>query len=145
MAGLRALTYTSHARQLLSRPQIDHVLARSRERNGQEGVTGVLLYSNGHFMQYLEGPEAGVAKIWEIIRSDPLHHRIVERSYETILLREFDQWSMAFRALGTYGMSHPMHLDSLLSGRLSEITRSTSSSIKELLAFWNAHRGGDAF
>lgn len=145
MPGLRALTYTSEAKYPLARPQIDHLLARARERNAQEGVTGVLLYSNGHFMQYLEGPELGLQKIWEIIQADPLHHRIVERSYETILLREFDQWSMAFRASGMNGMSHPMHLDALLSGRFSRNTKSNSRSIEALLAFWNEHRGGSAF
>jgi Sensors of blue-light using FAD len=145
MPGIQALTYTSDARQLLSRPQIDHLLARARERNAQEGVTGVLLYSNGAFMQYLEGPEEGLSKIWHIIKTDPLHHQIVEQPREPVRVREFGEWSMAFRSGGTYGMSHPMQLDALLSGRFSENTRSSSESIGRLLAFWNKHRGTSAF
>jgi hypothetical protein len=145
MAGLRALTYTSEAKELLSRQQIDHLLASARSRNEQERVTGVLLYSNGHFLQYLEGPELGLSKIWAIIQADPLHQLIVARAYETIYIREFDQWSMAFRAMEDYGMSHPMHLDSLLSGRFSENTRSTSLAIKTLLTFWKLHKGRGGF
>ncbi len=135
----------SEAKQLLSRQQLAHLLASARFRNEQERITGVLLYSNGRFMQYLEGPELGLSKVWEIIKSDPLHNLVVTGAQETIYLREFDQWSMAFRALGTYGMSHPMHLDSLLSGRLSENMKATSRPIKELLAFWKSHKGQDAF
>lgn len=145
MRGIRALTYLSEARQLLSRPQLDHLLSRARERNLREGITGVLLYSNGQFMQYLEGPPDGLSRVWEIIQADPLHHRIVERSCERIAIREFEQWSMAFRASGSYGMSHPMHLDALLAGRFSENSQSKSRSITELLAFWNEFRGSDAF
>jgi hypothetical protein len=38
MPGLRALSYTSDARQLLSLPQIDHLRQRARQRNEEEGV-----------------------------------------------------------------------------------------------------------
>jgi Sensors of blue-light using FAD len=146
MPGLHALTYVSEARQLLSRPQIDHLLERARERNAQEALTGVLLYTNGLFMQYLEGPETGLLKIWAVIQADPLHHRIDAQPIERIWIREFSQWSMAFRSgNGAYGMSHPMHLDKLLSGRLSQYGQSTSESIRGLLDFWNEYRGLNAF
>ena len=145
MPGLRALSYTSDARQPLTLAQIDHLLLRSRQRNEEEGVTGVLLYSNGRFMQYIEGPETGLTKVWAIIQADPLHHHIVELALEPIAIREFDQWSMAFRAGGRHGMTQPMHLDALLSGRMSSYTKSTSHAVKALLSFWNAHRGSDAF
>ena len=145
MSGLCALTYTSEAKLPLLRSQIDHILLRSRERNSIEGVTGVLLYTDGRFMQYLEGPKSGLEKVWGVIKADPLHHRIVEDKMERIWVREFEQWSMAFRAGGTYGMSHPMHLDALLSGRSNENTGSSSASIQRLLEFWNQHKGARAF
>ena len=145
MSGLHALTYTSEAKVPLLRSQIDHILLRSRERNSIEDITGVLLSTDGRFMQYLEGPKSGLEKVWSIIKADPLHHRIVEEELERIWVREFEQWSMAFRAGGTYGMSHPMHLDALLSGRSNENTGSSSASIQRLLEFWNQHKGARAF
>lgn len=145
MAGLRALTYLSEAIRPLSRPQIDHLLARAQARNQEHGVTGVLLYTNGHFIQYIEGPAEGVATIWAIIKADPLHHRIVEHAHESIREREFAEWSMAFRSEGAHGMSHPSHLDALLSGRFIDYGRALTGPIELLLRFWNSHRGQSAF
>ncbi len=145
MAGLCALTYTSEAIKKLTRPEIDHLLTRAQARNAEYGVTGVLLYTNERFIQYLEGPSEGVSTIWEIIKADPLHHRIVEHMREAIQAREFAQWSMAFRAGGSYGMSHPMHLDALLSGRFVDYGRGSTKAIEMLLDFWNLHRGQRAF
>lgn len=145
MAGLYAITYTSEAIPPLSRAQIDHLLSRAQARNGEHDVTGVLLYANGHFIQYIEGPAAGVSTIWEIIKADPLHHRVVEHAHEAIREREFAEWSMAFRAAGSYGMSHPMHLDALLSGRSIDYGRAMTKPIEMLLEFWNSHRGQSAF
>ncbi len=145
MSGLYALTYTSEARLPLLRSQIDHILLRSRERNPIQGVTGVLLYSDGKFMQYLEGPKPGLEEIFGIIKADSLHHRIVEEELERIWVREFEQWSMAFRSGGTYGMSHPMQLDALLSGRLIENMGSSSTSIQRIFEFWTQCKGLRAF
>ncbi|MDM7942260.1 MAG: BLUF domain-containing protein [Hydrogenophaga sp.] len=145
MAGLRALTYLSEAISPLTRPQIEHLLKRAEARNGQHGVTGVLLYTNGHFIQYIEGPAEGVATIWDIIQADPLHHRIVELAHEPIREREFAQWSMAFRADGSHGMSHPTHLDALLTGRCADYGKALTGPTEKLLHFWNAHRGQSAF
>jgi len=124
---------------------MDRLLSSAQARNTEHAVTGVLLYSNGHFIQYLEGPVAGVETIWDIIKADPLHHRIVEHTHEPIRQREFAEWSMAFRMGGFHGMSHPMHLDALLSGRSVGYGRVVTKSIERLLHFWNFHRGQGAF
>jgi hypothetical protein len=141
MPALYALTYGSEARHALLPSQIDHILQRSRERNALEGVTGVLLYTNNNFMQYLEGPLPGLERIWAIIEADPLHHRIVKQAMERIWVREFEQWSMAFRTDSGLGMSHPMHLDAMLSGRASAHAGTSSAAVRQLLAFWEQHRG----
>lgn len=140
MAGLFALTYTSEARGSLSRPQIEHLLSRAQARSVEQHVTGVLLYANGHFFQYIEGPAAGVSTIWEIIKADPLHHRIVEHTHEPIRQRDFAEWSMAFRADGSHGMSHPMHLDALLSGRSFAYGRAVTRPVEMLLHSWHLAR-----
>lgn len=145
MSALHALTYTSEARLPLLRSQIDHILLRSRELNSIRGLTGVLLYTDGKFIQYLEGPKAGLEKTWCIIKADPLHHKIVEEEWKWIQVREFEQWSMAFRADDTYGMSHPMHLDALLSGRRHQNSGPSSLSIQRVLEFWKQDQGARAF
>ena len=64
----------------------------------QEQVTGLLLFREGKFMQYLEGPKAGVLKIFEIIKTSSLHQDILEISIQPVERREYGDWSMAFLA-----------------------------------------------
>ena len=79
MAQLHALVYVSTARHRLSLDEIDHLLERARVRNEREGVTGVLLYNDGNFMQYLEGPAAGMSVVYAAIQRDALHAGLIEQ------------------------------------------------------------------
>jgi Sensors of blue-light using FAD len=51
-----AIVYVSMAAHQLSLHELKHLQERAQQRNVQQDVTGVLLYSEGAFMQYLEGP-----------------------------------------------------------------------------------------
>jgi Sensors of blue-light using FAD len=97
MSDLQAIVYVSAATHLLAPAEIDHLLRRARERNAEAGVTGLLLYSDGSFMQYIEGPRDELQCIYAIILKDPLHHHIEELLVEPIAAREFADWSMAYR------------------------------------------------
>lgn len=134
---LEALVYVSTAMHLLSVAEIDHLMERARARNLQEGVTGVLLYSHGNFMQYLEGSASTLTKIFDIIKADPLHRNIIELLHEPILSRAFGEWSMAFRSISAFGMSMPPQLDAAFSAQQSPAVRSSSASHKLLWNFWN--------
>jgi hypothetical protein len=141
MTDLQSLVYVSTAVRPLSRPEIDHLLERARARNAQEGVTGVLLYSHGNFMQYLEGPACGLAKVYEVIVADPQHRGIIELVREPIQAREFADWSMAFRSISAFGISNPVGLDAMFSAGLVP-TRGTASAAYILLSkFWNKGMG----
>jgi hypothetical protein len=97
MSALHAIVYVSSAVHLLSQAEIDHLLERARERNGAAGVTGLLLYDEGNFMQYIEGPRDGLMAIYQIILADPLHRDLSELLNEPVAQREFADWTMAFR------------------------------------------------
>ena len=96
MEPLHAVAYVSSAVQLPSRQVLDDLLERSRSRNALESVTGLLLYSDGNFMQYIEGPRGGIDAIFASIGRDPLHHSIIELLNDPVVSREFPGWSMAF-------------------------------------------------
>jgi hypothetical protein len=134
---LEALVYVSTATHRLSAAEIDHLLERARARNLQEGVTGVLLYSHGNFMQYLEGSASAMTKIFDIIKADPLHRNIIELLHEPIQSRAFGEWSMAFRSISAFGVSTPPQLDAVFSAQQSPAVRSSSTSHKLLWNFWN--------
>lgn len=99
MAGsiLDSIIYVSSAVRLLSFDEIGHLLKRARERNKEYGITGVLLYDGGNFMQYLEGPENNLDVIYKIIQEDELHTGIILLSREAIEKRQFGDWSMGFQ------------------------------------------------
>jgi len=140
MNDLQALVYVSTASHHLSEAEISHLLDRARERNAKEQVTGVLLYSHGNFMQYLEGPRAGVARVYEHIVADGLHHGIIELVREPIPTREFADWTMAFRSISAFGMSSPETFDKLFIAKIDPAVAARSMTHSLLLKFWNKGR-----
>jgi hypothetical protein len=137
MVDLHALVYVSTATHQLSLPEIRHLLERARARNIQEGITGVLLYSHGNFMQYLEGTSSGMSKVYDIIKADPLHKGIIELLREPIPSREFSGWSMAFRSISAFGTSDPPQLDAVFLARFDPAGLPPSAADTLLWKFWN--------
>jgi hypothetical protein len=93
---LHSITYTSVASYALSKADIEHLLCSARRRNLEEHITGVLLYAEGRFMQYLEGPQAGLEVVMTNINDSPLHHHVDVRAMQAIESREYEAWSMAY-------------------------------------------------
>jgi len=137
MTELHALVYVSVATRALSAEELEHLLDRARVRNTQEGVTGVLLYSYGNFIQYLEGPASGIERVYAVIKSDHQHHGIIELMREPIHSREFSSWSMAFRNISAYGMASPPEIDMVFETAGSVGVRSASAGHLYLSKFWN--------
>lgn len=137
MAELHALMYVSTASHPPSQAEITHLLERSRARNAQQQVTGVLLYSHGNFMQYLEGPAEGIAAIYEAIKADKLHHGLIELLHEPIAAREFADWSMAYRCVSAFGMSSPAKFDSVFIPKIDPAVAEPTGTQRLLWKFWN--------
>ena len=89
------IVYVSAATHPMSEDQLAALLEKARENNAKLGVTGVLLYHDGNFMQLLQGPVASVRKIYSAIESDPRHHMLIPIVEESGMPREFADWSMA--------------------------------------------------
>ena len=53
------------------------IVETSVRRNGEDGITGMLLYAGGNIMQVLEGDEAAVRRTYERIGRDPRHRNIM--------------------------------------------------------------------
>jgi hypothetical protein len=139
---LHALVYVSTATRALSEKDLSHLLNRARTRNSLEGVTGVLLYSHRNFIQYLEGPATGIEKVYAVIREDPQHHGIIELMREPIQIREFSDWSMAFRNISAFGRASPPEIDKVFEAAGSADVQAASAGHVFLSKFWN--KGGVA-
>ena len=79
--------------------QLPDILATSVRRNGEDGITGMLLYAGGNIMQVLEGEETAVRRTYERISRDPRHRNLELLSEETITRRDFADWRMGYRHL----------------------------------------------
>ena len=95
-----SLTYVSSAVDLFSRDSLHELLRKSRRANEAAGISGLLLYRDGNFMQVLEGEPAAVQQTFRKIESDARHRGIlVLLQQDDLTNRQFEGWSMAFRDL----------------------------------------------
>jgi hypothetical protein len=94
-----SIVYVSTATRPIKEEELLRILEKSRSRNSRQGVTGLLLYSGGRFLQVLEGPEDAVRDIYHDIAENPLHRSPLILSQEHISERTFGQWSMGYRHL----------------------------------------------
>lgn len=93
------LIYVSSATAEWDAEEIRRILDSSARHNTSQQITGMLLYSNGSFVQVLEGEEAAVTETMALIAKDPRHHDINVLSKSAVADREFGAWSMGFRAI----------------------------------------------
>ncbi len=97
--NLIELIYTSASTTNFYDPDLKMLLHGARTNNAMRGLTGVLLYDRGSFLQALEGPRAEVARLFERIRLDPRHNRIAKLHETEITTRGFGDWTMGFARL----------------------------------------------
>jgi len=60
----------------------------------------MLLYSNGNFLQVLEGDQDAVQETFTRICRDTRHHNTILLTEEDVTDRHFANWSMGFKHLG---------------------------------------------
>jgi len=101
MASLFQIVYVSTASEPFGRAELVKLLRQSVPRNLQAGITGLLLYKDGRFMQALEGEERAVVTLFSKIERDPRHYHVIPLIQEPIVQRYFPNSSMAFRDLDT--------------------------------------------
>jgi hypothetical protein len=99
---LECVVYVSTASGILGAADLEGLLTSAWRRNAEHRVTGALLFDDGTFLQYFEGPPAGVAEVYRHIQRSPMHRGIVELHRARVPKRQFPQWLMGFsRAPGS--------------------------------------------
>ncbi|MGY6550893.1 MAG: BLUF domain-containing protein [Erythrobacter sp.] len=91
---IACLTYKSKAAFKPSTADLDELVHKARVRNRSLGVTGMLLYENGKFLQTLEGPSQGLNQVWSAIREDKRHSNIEVLSEHVVSARLFSDWDL---------------------------------------------------
>lgn len=88
------LMYVSRAADSVNQNELVAILKKSKANNVGVGVTGVLCFSAGIFLQVIEGGRSAVSALYNRIANDPRHHDVVLLSYEEVNERSFAGWSM---------------------------------------------------
>lgn len=101
MGNLFQIVYTSTATDSFSRGDLQAMLKGSVQRNKLAGITGLLLFKDGCFMQVLEGEEPAVKTLFGKISRDPRHHHVITLVQEPKPQRDFPDSTMAYRDLDT--------------------------------------------
>lgn len=91
---LVCIVYYSSARHAFDTAALSRLLETSRRNNSACGVTGMLLFHDGNFIQALEGPTASVGRTFDRIKQDKSHGDVLAVGPMKIEQRYFPDWSM---------------------------------------------------
>ena len=73
---------------------IESILSQSRQFNPTCGITGILCYGGGIFLQAIEGGRNAVNELYSHIVRDSRHRDVVLLHYQEITERRFGGWTM---------------------------------------------------
>jgi len=138
---LHQLVYLSAATEAFSEEDdLSDILKASRRNNRHRDITGMLLYSDGGFIQALEGPKEEVLDLYEKIEQDPRHGStitLLDRSAEE---RAFSEWEMGFKQVDATTARMPGFSDFLKDPSPATATRKElARPLKLLLSFKEDH------
>ncbi len=111
---LSQLVYTSEiipAAFRLDKPlesELEKMLEPTRRRNRDLGVTGLLIYSGGHFLQILEGSQDVIEQLFVKIKKDKRHRNVQQLSLLSCEKRLFSKWSMGLLNLDERRVIDPL-------------------------------------
>jgi Sensors of blue-light using FAD len=88
------LMYASRAVPSVDQEELFAILRKSKANNPAQGVTGVLCFSEGIFLQVLEGGRSAVNQLYNRIAADARHTDVELLCYDEIGERHFAGWSM---------------------------------------------------
>jgi Sensors of blue-light using FAD len=106
-----SITYVSAAVSRFNETTLLDLVDQCQRTNERLGITGMLVYSDGTFMQVIEGADLVTVALYERIKLDARHRGVATVHLQTIEVREFQGWSMAYnilpaKALRTNSVSH---------------------------------------
>ncbi|HBZ46387.1 MULTISPECIES: BLUF domain-containing protein [Stenotrophomonas] len=93
--ALQAFAYVSEAVDGIDGPGIDRILAEASNFNRVAGVTSVLMFDGRRFLQYIEGPDDGVAPVEQRVINARSHQQMRELARGEVGTRHFPRWTMA--------------------------------------------------
>jgi hypothetical protein len=97
---IASVIYSSRATSPLAQMEMHKLLRQARARNHAESITGLVIYDNGSFFQWLEGPASGLERVMHSINNDKRHTDIKILGVNVATTRVFGDWDLK---LATHG------------------------------------------
>lgn len=97
---LTRLVYRSQAALPMAGRPLNEMLRAARRRNQAAGVTGLLVANGTHYLQWLEGPAAGVGTLMRAISLDRRHRQVEVIADTPVAARRFAGWDMRLATEG---------------------------------------------
>ena len=99
------VVYRSRAVKPLSDRDLQALVRKAQARNQREAITGLVLYDDSRFFQWLEGPPASIERVMNSIRNDHRHSDLEVLTTYASPVRRFDGWDMKLAAPGASARS----------------------------------------
>lgn len=93
------MVYISSATLGLGTREMGAIVKAAQINNAALGITGILLYNRGNFMQLIEGEKQATKELYEKINADRRHTQVSLLLSEPITHRNFENWSMGYKNL----------------------------------------------
>jgi len=93
------LCYKSELNPKIKEEEIMQILITAQKFNLKNSITGMLLYIDGHFIQFLEGEKEIISSLYRKIMIDRRHYGVKTLSEGAATYRLFPNWVMGFRTL----------------------------------------------
>jgi hypothetical protein len=74
--------------------ELTTILRTAEAHNTEHGISGILCFGGGAFLQALEGDRDEINRLYNRIVGDPRHDQCTILRYGRIVTRHFDDWSM---------------------------------------------------
>jgi Sensors of blue-light using FAD len=123
---MHRIIYLSSSVNYFSDDQLKDLLKTAKQKNNIVGITGLLLYIDGDFLQVLEGEKETLVQLYEKIKLDARHKSVIKVYDENVLDRQFENWDMGFSALKYHDIQK-------YEG-FQNITKESLSNIKDRIA-----------
>jgi len=134
--------YSSTATQPFGPDDLRELLRTSRSYNADAGLTGMLLYRGGRFIQVLEGTASEVQGLVEKIRGDRRHTAMRVLLREPIDERRFADWTMGYEPIGVPAGDAPEGFRDTFDDLEADDPSAVARAVRELTVWFRVRSQG---
>ncbi len=135
-----SLAYLSEGTVPFSQADLRELLRKANENNSKLGITGMLLFKAGNFLQVLEGEQETVLTLYKRIAQDPRHTRPIILFQGIAPQRDFPDWSMGFHDLNSADTKSVPGFTHFLNTSLTSAEFSDAHRAKRLLLLFKEEK-----